>query len=194
MRTALYLRVSTDDQTTENQERELRMVCDRNQWDIVNVYLDHGVSGSHGRDKRPQFDAFWKACTRREVDRVAAWDISRVGRSLKDVVTFLDEMNALKVGVYLHQQAIDTATPAGLAMVQMAGVFAQFERSMARERSMAGQARAKAQGIHCGRPHLALELQNKVKRALERGEMGQVAIRQSVRRGVPAKHQLHEFL
>ena len=127
---AVYLRVSTQDQTTANQERELRAVADQMKCEIVKVYRDHGVSGAKGRDKRPQFDALCRDATKRQFEIVMAWSVDRLGRSLQDLVGFLSEIHALKVDLYLHQQGIDTTTPAGKAMFQMMGVFAEFERAM----------------------------------------------------------------
>jgi len=127
-RAALYLRVSTIDQTTANQERELRQVAERAGWEVDKVYKDHGISGSKGRDKRPAFDALHKAAARREIDIVMAWSVDRLGRSLQDLVAFLGELHAKNVDLYLHQQGLDTGTPAGKAMFQMMAVFAEFER------------------------------------------------------------------
>ena len=110
-RAVLYLRVSTVDQTTANQERELRVVAERMGCEIVKVYKDHGVSGAKGRDKRPQFDALCKAAARREFDVVMAWSVDRLGRSLQDLVGFLGELHALGVDLFLHQQGLDTTTP-----------------------------------------------------------------------------------
>ena len=127
-RAAIYIRVSTDGQTTENQRRELEDVAARSGWTIVGVYEDAGVSGAKGRDKRPAFDVLCRAATRREFDVIMAWSVDRLGRSLQDLVGFLSELHALKVDLYLHQQGLDTRTPAGKAMFQMMGVFAEFER------------------------------------------------------------------
>jgi DNA invertase Pin-like site-specific DNA recombinase len=93
-RAVLYLRVSTLDQTTANQERELRQVAERAGWQIARVYKDHGISGAKGKDKRPQFDALHKAAARREFDVVMAWSVDRLGRSLQDLVSFLSEIHA----------------------------------------------------------------------------------------------------
>lgn len=151
-RAALYLRVSTDDQTTDNQLRELETVAARAGWEIVAVYKDEGISGANGRDRRPGLDAMLKDATRRKFDVVAAWSVDRLGRSLQDLVSMLSDIHAAGVDLYLHQQAIDTTTPAGKAMFQMMGVFAEFERSMIRERVKSGMARAKAQGKRLGKP------------------------------------------
>ena len=129
-RAALYLRVSTTDQTTANQERELREVAVRIGCEIVKVYRDHGISGAKGRDKRPAFDALCRDATRQKFDVVMAWSVDRLGRSLQDLIGFLSELHALGIDLFLHQQGLNTTTPAGKAMFQMMGVFAEFERSM----------------------------------------------------------------
>jgi len=167
-RAALYLRVSTVDQTTANQERELREVAIRKGYEIVEVYKDHGISGSKGRDKRPQFDALCKDATKRNFDLIMAWSVDRLGRSLQDLVVFLGEIHALKVDLYLHQQGIDTTTPSGKAMFQMMGVFAEFERAMIRERVRAGLTRAKAEGTQLGRPKIDEKTEDAIRRALNK--------------------------
>ena len=152
VRAALYLRVSTDRQTTENQERQLLAVANQRGWEVVKNYDDNGVSGAKGREHREQFNALIKGATQGKFDVVLAWSVDRLGRSLKDLVGFLDELHAVGCDLYLHQQGIDTTTPAGKAMYQMVGVLAEFERSMIQERVRAGLERAKAQGKTLGRP------------------------------------------
>jgi DNA invertase Pin-like site-specific DNA recombinase len=152
MRAALYLRVSTVDQDTERQERELRQVATARGWDVVEVYADNGISGAKGRDKRPAFDQLQKDAARRKFDIVMSWSVDRLGRSLQGLVTFLQEIHSLGIELYLHQQGIDTQTPAGKAMFQMCGVFAEFERAMIVERVRSGLAKAKAKGTRSGRP------------------------------------------
>ena len=151
-RAVLYLRVSTVEQTTANQERELRAVAGRMGHEIVHVYKDHGISGAKGRDGRPQFDRMCRDAAKRQFDVIMAWSVDRLGRSMPDLVNFLSEIHALKVDLFLHQQGLDTTTPAGKAMFQMMGVFAEFERSIIQERIRAGLQRAKSEGTHCGRP------------------------------------------
>jgi DNA invertase Pin-like site-specific DNA recombinase len=112
-RAVLYLRVSTVDQTTANQERELRQIADRMNCEIIKVYKDHGISGAKGRHKRPAFDALCRDAAQRKVDIVMAWSVDRLGRSLQDLVGFLSELHALRVDLFLHQQGLDTTTPAG---------------------------------------------------------------------------------
>lgn len=151
-RVALYLRVSTNGQTVENQRHELEAVALRHGWQVVATFEGAGISGAKGRDKRPGLDAMMKAVARREIDLIAAWSVDRLGRSLTDLLTFLGELHAKGVDLYLHQQGLDTSTPAGKAMFQMLGVFAEFEREMIRERVNAGLSRAKANGTKLGRP------------------------------------------
>lgn len=149
---AIYARVSTDGQTVENQIRELKESAQRHQWEVVEIFKDEGISGAKGRDRRPAFDALCRAVTRREIDIVAAWSVDRLGRSLQHLVGFLGELHAKGGDLYLHKQGLDTSTPAGRAMFQMLGVFAEFERAMIQERIKAGLARTKKK---LGRPRVA---------------------------------------
>src|SRR5499426_410058 len=165
----IYLRVSTLEQTTANQERELREIASRMGCEIVKVYRDHGISGAKGRDKRPAFDKMCRDAARREFDMVMAWNVDRLGRSLKDLVGFLSELHALKIDLFLHQQGLDTMTPAGKAMFQMLGVFAEFERSIIQERVRAGLLRAKREGKRLGRPPIAEKLAERIRAALAGG-------------------------
>lgn len=171
-RVAIYTRVSTDQQTTANQERELRALAERSGWQIVDVYRDEGVSGAKGRDKRPAFDALCQDATRRRFDMVMAWSVDRLGRSLQDLVTFLSELHALRIDLFLHQQGLDTTTPAGKAMFQMMGVFAEFERAMIQERVKSGLARARAEGRRLGRPTIAVTTEEAIRTALRQGGTG----------------------
>ena len=150
-RVGIYLRVSTGDQTTENQRLELEAVAARSGWEVVGFYEDAGISGAKGRDQRPAFDRLIKDATARKINMIAAWSVDRLGRSLQDLVGFLNELQAVGCNLYLHQQALDTTTPSGRAMFQMCGVFAEFERCMIRDRVNSGLARAKANGVKMGR-------------------------------------------
>jgi DNA invertase Pin-like site-specific DNA recombinase len=158
----IYLRVSTDGQTTANQRRELEAVAARSGWEIVGFYEDAGISGAKGRDKRPGFDRLLKDATSRKINMIAAWSVDRLGRSLQDLVGFLGELQAVGCNLYLHQQALDTTTPSGRAMFQMCGVFAEFERAMIVDRVKAGLARAKAKGLEIGRGKIKPDEHGKV--------------------------------
>jgi DNA invertase Pin-like site-specific DNA recombinase len=151
-RAAIYIRVSTDGQTVDNQRLELEQAAERAGWEIVGVYDDNGVSGARSREHREAFDRLCKDATRRRFDVVMSWSVDRLGRSLQDLISFLSELHAVGVDLYLHQQGLDTTTPSGKAMFQMLGVFAEFERAMIQERVKAGLDRAKAQGKVLGRP------------------------------------------
>jgi DNA invertase Pin-like site-specific DNA recombinase len=170
LRAAIYLRVSTTGQSVENQRRELEQAAERHGWTVAHVYKDAGISGAKGRDKRPGLDALLKGVARRDFDLVAAWSVDRLGRSLQDLVCTLGELQAKGVGLYLHQQGIDTTTPAGKALFQMLGVFAEFERAMIRERVMAGLARAKAQQVQLGRPRVSSDVEDNIREALASGK------------------------
>lgn len=188
-RVGIYLRVSTKDQTTENQLRELRQVAERAGWEVVQTFEDAGVSGAKGRDKRPGYDALLKAVARREVELVAAWSVDRLGRSMQDLVAFLEDLRGHGADLYLHQQALDTTTPSGRALFGMMAVFAEFERAMIQERVNAGLARAKAQGKRLGRPTLAADVEAKV-RELRATGMGIVRVAKTLGIGVSAVQRM----
>ena len=120
---------------------------------------------------RPSFwglDALCRDATKRQFDMDMAWSVDRLGRSLQDLVAFLSELHALRIDLFLHQQGLDTTTPAGKAMFQMLGVFAEFERSIIAERVHAGIARARAEGKRLGRPPIAAELEKAIRAALDK--------------------------
>src|SRR3979411_2260735 len=152
---AIYIRVSTSKQDTENQRRELEAVAERSGWKVVKVYEDAGISGAKGRDQRPGLDAMMKAVNAKEFDMVASWSVDRLRplppTLLTDPLSILQGLHDKCVGLFLHQQGLDTSTTAGKAMFQMLGVFAEFERGIIRERVNAGLARARANGTILGR-------------------------------------------
>ena len=179
-RVALYLRVSKQEQTIENQRIELERVAAAKGWKIVSVYKDEGISGSFGRGVRSQYDAMLKKGVQAQHDIVMAWDVSRLSRSLADLVQTLDELHACGIDLYLHQQAIDTTTPAGKAMFQMCGIFAEFERGILSERVKAGLNRAREEGKLLGRP---IKIAN-IKKILEDRRNGEtirhIAVKHSI--------------
>ncbi len=144
LRAAIYLRVSTGEQTVQNQRRDLEAAAAQRGWEVVATYADEGISGSKERDKRPGLDGMLKDATRGRFDVAMCWAVDRMGRSLPDLIATMQELHGAKVDLFLHQQAIDTTTPAGRAMFGMMGVFAEFERSMIVARVKAGMDRAKA--------------------------------------------------
>jgi len=166
IKVAFYLRVSTDDQTIENQRRDLDEVANRLGWEVVRVYADEGISGSKGRDARPQFDELLKSVARKEFDLIAAWSVCRLGRSLNDLIGFLSDINNRGVDLYLHKQGLDTSTPTGRMMFQMLGVFSEFERAMISDRVKAGLARTDKA---IGRPGVGDWKVNRVRKQLREG-------------------------
>lgn len=149
-RVALYLRVSRDGQTVENQRAELQAAAARNGWRIVAEFADEGISGAKGRDQRPSFDALCRGMARKDFDLVAAWAVDRLGRSLQHLVSFLSDLQRTGCDLYLHKQNLDTTTPAGRALFGMLAIFGEFEREMIRERVAAGIARARREGKALG--------------------------------------------
>jgi DNA invertase Pin-like site-specific DNA recombinase len=168
-RTAIYLRVSTSKQDTENQRRELVAVAKRSGWHVVGVFEDAGISGAKGRDKRPGLDAMLKAVNAREFDLVATWSVDRLGRSLTDLLSILQHLHDKGVDLFLHQQGLDTSTTAGKAMFQMLGVFAEFERGIIRERVNAGLARARANGTRLGRRPVKPAVEARIRKLRAKG-------------------------
>jgi DNA invertase Pin-like site-specific DNA recombinase len=170
-RAALYVRVSTLDrgQTVENQLLPLQEAATRLGWTIVAVHRDEGISGARGRDKRPGLDAMLKGVTRGEYDVVAAWSVCRLGRSLPDLLGLLAELQARGVDLFLHQQALDTGTPAGRMLFGMLGLFGEFERAMIRDRVMAGLDRARSSNRRLGRPPMPQFKVERIRQAIVEG-------------------------
>jgi DNA invertase Pin-like site-specific DNA recombinase len=151
-RIAIYARVSTDKQTVDNQLIELRSLCERLGYTTVQEYADNGISGAKGRNDRPALDALMKAATQRKFDMVMCWSIDRLGRSLQNLVEILNELQALGIDLFFQQQGMDTSTPSGRMIFSVFGAIGEFERNLIRERVLAGQQRAKANGVKLGRP------------------------------------------
>ena len=188
-RAVLYLRVSKNEQTIENQRIELERVAAAKGWKVIAIFKDEGVSGAFGREVRAQYDSMLKQGVQAKFDVILAWDVSRLSRSLVDLVTTLDELHACGIDLYLHQQAIDTTTPAGKAMFQMCGVFAEFERGILSERVKAGLNRARQEGKILGRP---MKLAN-VKKLLEARQRGST-IRQIAEENNLSVGKVHKVL
>ena len=148
MRAAIYARVSTTDQTCENQLRELRAYCQARGL-TATEYVDAGVSGA--KESRPALDALLREAKRRKFDLLIVWKLDRLGRSLRHLILTLDELQSLGVGFVSVTEALDTTSVAGRFQLQILAAVAEFERGMIRERVVTGLARAKAQGVRLGR-------------------------------------------
>jgi DNA invertase Pin-like site-specific DNA recombinase len=151
MKVALYARVSTADQSSENQVFELARYADARGWQVVETFIDHGTSGT--KASRPALDRMLVAARRRQVDAVVVWKLDRIGRSTKHLILLLDELQALGVAFVSLQDAIDATTPVGKMAFTMLAAFAEFERATIVERVRAGLGRARRQGkCAVGRP------------------------------------------
>jgi DNA invertase Pin-like site-specific DNA recombinase len=148
---AIYTRVSTLDQNVSNQLLELRDHCSKMEWEIVKEYSDEGLSGTLSREKRPALNALIKDAYRKRFDSVICWDISRIGRSMKELVLFLSDMKDRGIGICSVRQGFDTSTSMGEIMFQFVGILSLWEREMIRERTLAGLERAKSEGKTLGR-------------------------------------------
>ena len=183
-RAAIYVRVSTDRQTIENQLRELHRIAQRRGWEVVQEYRDAGISGSKGREERPGLGEMLKDAQRRRFDVVMAWAIDRLGRSLNDLLGTIQTLETCGVDLYLDQQALDTTSPAGKLMFQITGAFAEFERSMIRQRVNAGLKPALEAGKQLGRPRIDPALEKRIQSQLRTGKgMLKIAIELGVGSG-----------
>jgi DNA invertase Pin-like site-specific DNA recombinase len=169
IRAAVYLRVSRDDQTTENQRLVLARVAGHRGWEIVHAYEDQGISGAKGRDQRPAFDQMLKDAARRRFDILLVWSIDRLGRSVLHVANALAELDAAGIRLYCDQQGIDSSTPMGRAIIQMASIFGEQERSILRDRVIAGLNRVRQQGKRLGRPKVAAKVEQAIRTHLMAG-------------------------
>jgi DNA invertase Pin-like site-specific DNA recombinase len=147
----LYGRVSTTDkgQDPELQLKDLRLYANARGWKVFGEYVDKGESGA--KDRRPQLDRLMEDARKRRIDGILVWKLDRFGRSLKSLVTTLEELRALGIQFVSYTENLDFSTPAGRAMANLIGVFAEFERDLIRERVRAGIQNAKSKGIRVGR-------------------------------------------
>jgi DNA invertase Pin-like site-specific DNA recombinase len=157
MRVGLYARVSTLDkgQDTEVQLRDLRSYAEARGWSVISEYVDKGQSGA--KDRRPELDRLMKDARKRKIDLIVCWRLDRLGRSLKHLILTLDELQGLGVGFVSYNENLDLTSSTGRLMFQLLGAFAEFERSMIRERVIAGLNHAKAKGKKLGRPGVDLD-------------------------------------
>ena len=150
MKVAIYVRVSTQHQTTENQLVELHEVCDRNDWEIVEEY-NETISGTKGINERTELNRLLIDAGRKKFDKVVVWSVDRVGRSMKHLVTVLSQLKDLGCDIYSYKQAIDTSTTMGSSFFHMVGIFAELENNMRAERQKIGIKRAIDNGAKFGR-------------------------------------------
>lgn len=193
-RAALYLRVSTGEQTTENQRRDLEKLAELRGLSVVAVYEDAGVSGAKDRRDRPGLDALLKDAKKRRFDIALFWSVDRLGRSTRQVTTHMGDLDACGVAQFFFKESMDTSTAHGRAMLEMAAVFATLEREMIRERVIAGLERVKAtgrtkSGKPVGRPTVDPKLTAKIVKMRSEGQsIRKIAASVGLSVGVVAKY------
>ena len=150
MNVAIYTRVSTSHQTVENQLIELREVCERNDWTVVEEYSEV-ISGTKGVDERSELERLLIDGSRRKFDKVVVWSVDRVARSMKHLIQVLSQLDDLDIDIYSFQQGIDTSTTMGSSFFHMVGIFSELENNLRSERQKIGIRRALDNGAKFGR-------------------------------------------
>jgi DNA invertase Pin-like site-specific DNA recombinase len=179
-RAGLYVRVSTDSQQTDMQESELRRYTEERGWKIQKIYADLGVSGR--KDVRPALQELMAACRQRRIDVVLVWKFDRFARSLRHLVTALEEFKRLGIDFISATERIDSTSPGGELVFQIFGAISQFEAELISQRVRAGLAEAKKKGRPLGRPAI---------KKLSPAEI--VRIRAARRKGVTLRRLASQF-
>ncbi|MBU3563659.1 recombinase family protein [Polynucleobacter sp. Tro8-14-1] len=183
-KTAVYVRVSTSKQDTTNQLMELRDLAKRMNLEIVQEYIDNGISGSKGREERPGLDLLLNHASQRKFEQVLIFDITRLGRSLQNCIETLNYLNSLNVDILIQKQGIDTSTSVGRLTFSLMASLGEYEKNLMRERIVLGINRAKSQGKKLGRPsNMNDGMKNAIKILREKG-MGIVSISKQLNCGV----------
>ncbi len=171
---ALYARVSTSDQTPENQLLDLRSMCTARGWTIVEEFVDVGISGA--KKDRPSLGRLMEAVRKRRVDGVLVWRFDRFARSLSHLVSALQEFNERRVSFTSYSENIDTGTSQGKMVFAVMAALAEFERDLITERINSGIRRAREQGKHLGRPGLPESTVKSIRDLREREHLSYKAI------------------
>lgn len=150
---AIYARVSTDKQTTDNQVQQLKEYVERMGWLLIDSYIDQGISGTKGKEARPEYARLNNDVLKRKFDVVLCWKLDRLSRSLKELMAFSTSLSDKRIDLVVYEQQIDTTTAQGKLFFHMIGSFSEFERDLIIERVNAGIARAKVTGTKSGKPH-----------------------------------------
>ena len=170
---AIYGRVSTKDQDPESQLLDLRKYVKLRNWEVYQEYVDWGVSGA--KESRPALDKLMKDARKRKFDILLVWRFDRFARSTKHLVTALEELEGLGIDFCSYQDSIDTSTNHGKLVFTIMGAIAEFERSLIKERVLAGVRRAKENGIRLGRPPLEVDLYKMKDLALNGNSLRKIA-------------------
>jgi len=153
---ANYCRVSTSDQQAAGQVQALRQLAEQRGWTIVNEYIDEGYSGT--KDRRPALDQLMADARKGKFNVIAVWRFDRFGRSLRHLVTALDEFRDLGINFVSQQDSIDTGTASGRMLYGVIGAMSQFEAELVRERTILGLAAARRRGVRLGRKPVKFDL------------------------------------
>lgn len=156
MKAAIYARVSTDEQNVETQLKPQREYCQARGWEIVNEYVDEGIAGSEAI--RPQLNLMMQHARNRFFKVVLVWKYDRLFRSVEHMLSSLDTFRNLGIDFVSMTEAVDTSTPMGKLFYTIAAGFSEFEQSLIRERTLAGMARARAEGRLPGRPRVTIDI------------------------------------
>ena len=184
LRVGVYVRVSKEDQHTANQKHELLAVAAQRNWEVVEVYEDHGVSGAKSRDKRPAFQKMATDAAKGRINMVAAWSVDRLGRTSRDVINFMADLPDQGVALYLHREQLDTSTPVGKLVFTIMAAISEMERERLIERIHSGLARARREGKHLGRKFTVTEKTKKRIRKLSTSGVGRLKIARKLGVGV----------
>jgi len=150
MKVAILVRVSTIQQTTENQLLDLYEVCERNDWTVVEEY-NETISGTTASSQRSEIQRMIEDASRKKFDKLVVWSVDRLGRSMKHLVSVLSQLKDMNVDIYSYKQGIDTSTTMGASFFHMVGIFSELEHNLRAERQKIGIKRAMAQGVKFGR-------------------------------------------
>lgn len=170
----IYSRVSTSHQDVTKQQEELTALCQRAGWEIVGDYSEK-VSGRKSVEDRPVLKQLMRDARQRRFDQVVVWSVDRLGRSMRDLVVLLEELNTAGIDIYAYKQDIDTSTPTGKMFWNFLGIFSEFENDIRKERQRMGIDKAKARGVEFGRPKTKPETIEQIVKLRKQG-MGKVKI------------------
>jgi DNA invertase Pin-like site-specific DNA recombinase len=193
MRVAIYCRVSTDKQTTENQLIPLRQFVEARKFTLFGEYVDHGISGA--KDSRPELNKLLSDAKKRKFDILICWKLDRVARSLKHLITIMSDLNALGIQFISLTENVDTTIPSGKLLFSILGALSEFERDLIRERINAGLQRARNQGKVLGRPRLQVDIENLKSLVAQSNSIRQIAkitglSRQTINRILMAQNRI----
>ena len=170
---AIYGRVSTKDQNPESQLLDLRKYVKLRNWEVYQEYVDHGISGME--ESRPALDRLMKDARKRKFDILLVWKFDRFARSTKHLITALEELEGLGIDFCSYEDSIDTSTNHGKLVFTIMGAIAEFERSLIRERVLAGIRRARDNGIRLGRPPLEVDIEKMKELVLKGNSVREIA-------------------